>query len=169
MKTKKNVDIVFFHIHGVFCAMELTSIKEIVIPYAIHPLPNSLETIVGLINVRGLVIPISDPFFIFSEMPEDQAERTKKHILVFDNLENPMGILVDSVDKIQAVSESDLESFDKFNIKNIDTKYIMNVIRQLNKELDLETVFLLNPEMLLLDVFNEVNKNTYINLNGGSK
>jgi chemotaxis signal transduction protein len=170
MKPKKNIDIVFFHIHGSYCAMELTSIKEIVRPYSIHPIPNGLETIVGLINVRGIVIPVSDPFFIFSEISVDESGRVRKHILIFDNPENPMGMIVDSVDKIQSVNANDLETLDKFNIKNIENKYITNVIRQLNKQLELETVYLLNLEILLDDVYKQVNKNikTYINLNGGS-
>lgn len=164
MMTKKQIDIVFFEIYGTYCALELSSIREIVRPHAIYSIPNSLETIVGIINVRGHVIPVLDPYFIFASEYKIDPERTKKHILIFDNFENPMGMLVDSVEKVQSVSLSDLEDINKFNIQDIDNKYIMSIIRQLNKQLELETVFLLNPEILLGDVYSDVNKNenTYI-------
>jgi purine-binding chemotaxis protein CheW len=159
MIAKKNIDIVFFEIYGAYCAFELSTIKEIVRPSAIFPIPNSLETIVGIINIRGQVIPVLDPYFIFAQEYKIDLQKTKKHILIFDNLENPMGMIVDSVEKVQAVNVNDLEDLEKYNIQNIEQRYITYVIRQLNKQLDLETVFLLNPETLLNDIYSEINKN----------
>lgn len=87
-----------------FC-IEITQIREIRRWSPVAVLPHSPEHVLGIINLRGTVIPIYDLALRLGLGQTDQAERTV--IIIVANSDQTIGLLVDSVSEILNV-ETDI-------------------------------------------------------------
>ncbi len=93
-------------------ACELNKVKEIVRTTHITPLPNALKGVLGVINVRGEVLPVlytwpgqKNKRLLSNELYKQK--KTKTIILLKDN-QNSIGILVDEVKTLEEIHAYDL-------------------------------------------------------------
>ncbi|SHI75563.1 chemotaxis protein CheW [Wenxinia saemankumensis] len=81
--------------------LEITQIREIRRWSSVTPLPYSERSVLGVMNLRGAVIPIIDLSEKLSLGPTDPTERHV--IIVVANKDRTIGLLVDSVSEILTV------------------------------------------------------------------
>jgi len=100
-----------FTLKNRFFCLELEKIKEIRAYTQPTELPNSLEFVTGVINIRGMVVPIYDLRKRFG-IQEEQSQPTQgQRVVIVINIEGQdIGILVDAV--------SDIIYENKANIKH---------------------------------------------------
>lgn len=94
-------------------------------------IPNSPEYMLGVINLRGLVIPIFDLRIRFSQ---GKTEATEKHVVIVVNVgSRTVGILVDSVSDILTVKESDIKDNPSSSETGLEEGYVSGLISHNDK------------------------------------
>src|SRR5712692_8284961 len=105
---EKDLQVVGFRIGDETFGVRIGSVREIVRVPEITAVPNAPDTIEGVINLRGKIIPVMDlrKRFGLSEIQSDKKNR----ILVVE-LENKMlGLIVNSASEVLKIPPSDVEA-----------------------------------------------------------
>ncbi len=92
-----------FNIKDEFYAIEIVYITEIVEMLPITEVPSIPECIVGIINLRGTIIPIMDVRMRFGYETKEYDSRTC--IVVLENEDISMGVIVDSVQEVARIGD----------------------------------------------------------------
>ncbi|GGL69747.1 chemotaxis protein CheW [Wenxinia marina] len=83
-----------------FC-LEITTIREIRRWSAVTPLPYSEDSVLGVMNLRGAVIPIVD---LAARLGLGRTDPTARHVIIVVAVhQRTLGLLVDSVSEILTV------------------------------------------------------------------
>lgn len=160
MQTTQNIDdsiansseqYVTFLINNETYGIEVLRVKEIVGMTTITSVPNSEKYLKGVINLRGIVVPVIDLRLKFS-LPEKEYDSFTV-ILIIEHRDSLVGVIVDSVsDVISAPGQ--LQEVPNFHV-SIDRDVIKGV---LNKENNL--IIVLNPDIMLslkdMEVLSEI-------------
>ena len=89
-------------------------------------IPNSPDHMRGVINLRGLVIPIFD---LRTRFGQGVTEATEKHVVIVIKVgERTIGILVDAVSDILTVGEHEVKSAPSSADTGIDDAYVNGLI-----------------------------------------
>ncbi len=107
-------------------ALDISEVQEVVKYQEVTPLPKVPDFILGVINLRGKIIPIIDLGKRIGI--EDKKENSKKIIIVKKNNEL-YGLLVDKVKGVLKVSENEIEEI-KYGEVKLSEKYIKGLIRR---------------------------------------
>lgn len=102
-----NVNLACFEVQGTTFAIEIGSVREIVRKAGITPLPNAPELIEGIVDLRGMVIPVMDLSRALGRGPGGEGPRARIVVLDLDGL--VLGLLVDAATDVLAVEASRLE------------------------------------------------------------
>jgi len=131
---------VTFLINNETYGIEVLRVKEIVGMTTITTVPNSEKYLKGVINLRGIVVPVIDLRLKFS-LPEKEYDSFTV-ILIIEHKDSLVGVIVDSVsDVISAPGQ--LQDVPNFNV-SLDRDVIKGV---LNKDNNL--IIILNPDIML--------------------
>ncbi|MDQ0456345.1 chemotaxis protein CheW [Rhizobium paknamense] len=101
------LEILAFRLHGQEFCVKTTAIREIRGWAPATPLPHSPQEVVGVINLRGTVVPIVD-LAVKLGMPGMQANE-RSAIIVTDVADTVVGLLVDAVSDILTVPAENLQ------------------------------------------------------------
>lgn len=105
--------------------VDIMSVREIKGWTEVTRLPNSPEYMRGVMNLRGIIVPIFDLRCRFS-MGNTQA--TPKNVVIIIAIgERTIGVLVDAVSDILEVNASEVKAAPTNN-GNIDDKYVNGII-----------------------------------------
>ncbi len=107
-------------------ALDISEVQEVVRYQEITPLPKVPDYILGVINLRGKIIPIIDLGKRIGI--ESKFEDTRKIIIVKKNNEL-YGLLVDKVKGVLKVSSEEIEEVRYADVK-LSEKYIKGLIRK---------------------------------------
>lgn len=117
-KSEEMVKIISFRAGEQEFSIEIMAIKEIRGWAEPTPLPHAPDYVAGLINLRGLVIPVIDIGLRLGLSATEPSERTA--IIVTEVGSKLIGLLVEKVSDMLTVAKSDIqpvpdvsESFDK--------------------------------------------------------
>lgn len=106
--TENFQQFVNFQIGHEYYAVDISHITEIIkVPGKISFLPSAKKYIIGLINLRGNIIPVVNTHSIFgvsSDIPED-----KHRIIIMDISKSLLGFLVDSVSQVIELKREDID------------------------------------------------------------
>lgn len=105
----RNVDIIAFRLHEQDFCLETKSIREIRGRGKSTPVPHAPREVLGVLDLRGAVIPIIDLAVKLGMDPIGSSERSA--IIVTEVGDDVVGLLVDGV--------SDLLSVDRVNVQPI--------------------------------------------------
>nr|BDT28580.1 chemotaxis protein CheW [Bacteriovorax sp. HI3] len=113
-----------FRLENNFYAVSILKIKEVIADKNITPVPLNPNHLSGIINVRGIIIPIVDLCLKLNLRSDENNYR--KTIIILEIKEKLIGVLVDSVsnildaeaDEIKPVSEN-LIAFKKNYIEGV--------------------------------------------------
>lgn len=132
-----------FLIDKQFYAFHINDVVEIIEMMEITPVPEFPDYAKGIINLRGILIPIIDVRLRFCKNEMDYNERTCIIILNLKGIQ--VGFIVDTVDEVVDIDKSNISGVPKIS----DTKtrkYIQGVGKLSNK-----IVMLVNAQKMLND------------------
>lgn len=130
-------------------AIDILYIKEITGMQEITKVPNMPSFARGVINLRGLVIPVIDMRTRFNMTPKDYDDRTCAIVVDFD--ESRIGLIVDAVDEVidipeenvslpNAISSSAAGEFVKGLGRTLDTVIIILDVEKLLGKHEIESL-----------------------------
>lgn len=100
-KTAKQIEFVTLVAGKQSFCIEITQIREIRRWSPVTLLPHSPDYVLGVINLRGAVIPILD---LAAKLGFDAIEPTERHVIIIAAIEERIvGLLVESVSEILGV------------------------------------------------------------------
>jgi purine-binding chemotaxis protein CheW len=105
---EKDLQVVGFRIGNETYGVRIAAVREIVRVPEITSVPNAPETIEGVINLRGKIIPVMDlrKRFRLAEIVTDKKNR----ILVVELENKLLGLIVNSASEVLKISPSDVEA-----------------------------------------------------------
>jgi len=108
-------------------AVSVLSVAEVVPKLEITPFPDAPDYIIGLVNLRGKILPVLElekKFHLSSTI-----SKPRDHIMVTENEQKiQFGILVDQVKEILKVPGSSIQSSPEMLKTKIGTEYLPGVI-----------------------------------------
>ena len=122
-KTKGGKFLTFF-LAGEEYGIEILKVHEIIGVMPITRVPRTPGFILGVINLRGKVIPIVDLRLKFSMASKDTDEETCIIVVRVNGVQ--MGILVDKVSEVRDIASGDIEDAPFFGA-DVETDYIMGI------------------------------------------
>lgn len=102
-----HLDIIAFRLRGQEFCVETTTVREIRGWVACTPVPQAPRDVLGVINLRGEVVPIVDLAGRLGMAPSTETERSA--IVVAEVGPTVVGLLVDNVSDILTVSEDNVQ------------------------------------------------------------
>ena len=131
---------VTFLINDETYGIEVLRVKEILGMTTITSVPNAAHYMKGVINLRGIVVPVIDLRLKFNIGEREYDSFTV--ILIIEHRESLVGIIVDSVSDVISASEQ-LQDLPNFHA-SINKEIVKGV---LNKDDNL--IIILNPDIML--------------------
>lgn len=130
-------------------AIPLLQVKEVLAPTETTPIPNSPKSFIGLLNLRGVLIPIVDLRVKLNL--NSHFESGEKAIVILNLGSISAGVIVDSVDCVESFEEADLSTAPDMD-KNDSADYVKSIARKKEK-----LILILNIEKLLnLETINTI-------------
>jgi purine-binding chemotaxis protein CheW len=100
------VQLAAFRVGPHECALDIMSVKEIVNPLPITPIPKAAELLEGVIELRGAIIPMVDMRKRF-DLPADTVGANAKYVIV--SLDGKiLGLVVDEVTEVVRVDRAQI-------------------------------------------------------------
>ncbi len=142
LEVDNTIQLMTFFIADQEYAINVMSIREIMGWTPVTSLPNTPEYVLGVINLRGNVVPILDLKHRFGR---GHNQPTKNHVVMIVIVKDrTMGILVDGVSDIITIKDSEiraLPNLDQNNEKDSLLAGLVNHNKKLNAILNIEKVF----------------------------
>jgi purine-binding chemotaxis protein CheW len=124
--TLNSIQIVCFKIGREEYGLEILAVQEILKLPKVTRLPKSADFIMGVINLRGKVIPIVDLSRRFNiEGTESLPDR---RAIVVEIRGKKVGLAIDSVSHVIKVDEKDIEPPPPI-VKGISSRYITGIVK----------------------------------------
>lgn len=131
--SKTTTQYLFFIMDGEKYAINAKDVQEIVDYINITKVPKTNESVKGITNIRGELIPVVDPKIRFNIGETEISKRTAFIILNLLNKEKnstiAIALIVDIVIEVDDIKEDDILPTPEFGTK-IDQRYIENIIRE---------------------------------------
>jgi purine-binding chemotaxis protein CheW len=97
--------------------IDVLQVREIIRMTNITPVPQMPDYVLGVINLRGKIIPVMDLRLRFGFTEIQNTEHTcivVAHVKLFDGKTSQMGLVVDNVEEVVSVAPSDIEETPDF-------------------------------------------------------
>ncbi len=104
------LEVLAFEVAGETYALPIQAVTEIVLPRTVTPLPRTPEFVLGVVSLRGAVVPVVD-LARRLQLPSGESSRGSR-ILVLRDGEDRMGFWVDRVQGVVRFSPGDVETAD---------------------------------------------------------
>ena len=132
-----------FIIDKQFYAFRVNDVVEIIEMQEITPVPEFPDYAKGIINLRGILVPVIDVRLRFCKNEIDYNERTCIVILNLRDIE--VGFIVDTVDEVIDIDKADISGVP--NISDTRARKFIEGVGKISKKI----VMLLNAQTMLND------------------
>jgi purine-binding chemotaxis protein CheW len=106
LEKKENRQILVFSVASEELGLDISCVREVLRPQEIYPLPKTPPFIEGVINLRGHIVALID---LRKRLNARQVEdETKKRIIVCKLNKSIVGLTINSLREIIALSEEDI-------------------------------------------------------------
>lgn len=139
--TRKEIQLACFQVGSQMYALDILRIKEVIRPQKLTPVPKAPEFIEGVINLRGVVIPVVDLRRRFGQPVV--ASGQKNRIIVSVLAGKIIGLMVDEVAEVRNFTRQEIQPAPRF-IKGKKTDYFIGVCQR-----DDDLVMIINLEKIL--------------------
>lgn len=95
-----------FMVAGNCYGLAISCVNEIIGIQQITEVPDTPDYIMGLINLRGRIVPVMDVRVRFGKEPAQYHDRTC--VLVIDVEDTVVGLIVDSIDEVVNIEDKDI-------------------------------------------------------------
>jgi purine-binding chemotaxis protein CheW len=113
-----------FYLAGEEYGLEILKVREIIGMLPITRVPRTAHHILGVINLRGKVIPVIDLRLKFGLPSVEHTEETCTIVVQAHGI--VMGIVVDKVSEVLDISAADIENTPSFGME-VRTEYILGI------------------------------------------
>ena len=120
-------------------------VNEIIGLSQITKVPETQDYLIGLINLRGKIIPVIDVRIRFGKEPLEYNDRTC--VIVIDVKSTVIGLIVDAIDEVAAFAENQITPPPRVSDLAMQAKKYVFGIGRVNGEVKL----LLDPDKLIND------------------
>lgn len=124
---RQEIQVACFRLGQELYGLDIMQIKEIIRPQKLTPVPKAPQFIEGVINLRGVVIPVADMRKRFDQ--EVHEDLRKNRILVCALADRIVGLLVDEVMEVRRFTRQDVVPAPQF-IKGPEADFFLGVARQ---------------------------------------
>lgn len=125
------IQLVTFRLGNELYGVDIMAVKEIVRIQPIRPIPNAPNYMVGILNLRGEIIPIIDlhrRFNIAFANEEDELDELESGFIILNINGKQLGIIIDRVSRVATVNSSDIQTAPRMS-GGIGSEYIRGVVR----------------------------------------
>lgn len=129
-----------FHLDDEEYGVDITKIMEIRGWSETTRLPNTPEYVMGIINLRGVVVPVMDIRRRFGMEPAKLSE--KSVVIILSSVERSLGLLVDGVSDILEVASSNIKAPPSVS-NTVEADFLQGLVAE-----EKRMVVILNPEKL---------------------
>lgn len=102
------IQLVTFHLAGETYGINVMQVQEVLRYSTIAPVPGGSFHVLGIINLRGIVVTIIDTRMLFGLPRGDINDNTR--IVVIETNGHVIGMLVDSVAEVVYLRQSEIET-----------------------------------------------------------
>lgn len=138
---RQEIQLACFRIGTEMYALDILRIKEIIRPQRLTPVPKAPAFIEGVINLRGVVIPVVDLRKRFDQPKTDSDRKTR--VIICGLSGKILGLIVDEVSEVRRYSRQEVQPAPKF-LKGKGAEFFLGVCRR-----DEDLVMLLDLEKIL--------------------
>jgi purine-binding chemotaxis protein CheW len=92
------------------CALHLSAVERTYRAVAITPLPDAPEIVIGIVNVRGVVLPVVNLRKRFRLPEKDLAP--SDHLVIAHTVRRPVALVVDGVTGVIECADQDIAAAD---------------------------------------------------------
>ncbi len=129
-ESRQVLQLVSFRIGNEEFGVDILMVREIIRLTAITPIPNSSQAILGMINLRGRIIPVVDLRWVLRiGGGEQDASNRKARILIIELEGHVTGFVVDSVSEVMKVPVAEIEPTPSLVSSSISSAYISGVVK----------------------------------------
>lgn len=117
-------EFVTFRLNQEFYGIDIYNVENIEKVLPITRVPYTLKYVNGVINLRGIIVPVVDLRSRFGLMPKPASDESRIIIVNVDDLK--IGMLVDSSSEVLQISTDEID--DAPNVrKDADNEFIKNI------------------------------------------
>ena len=109
--------------------IDISRVREIVRLQNITTIPQSMDFVEGIVNLRGQIVPIVDLSKHFLVGLGNSAKDAERRIIVVHMSGHNIGILVDGVSEILRIADEDVEPTPPIVAGNVDSNSIRGVAK----------------------------------------
>lgn len=139
--SRQEIQLACFRIGTEMYALDIMRIKEIIRPQRLTPVPKAPPFIEGVINLRGVVVPVVDLRKRFDQPATAPERRTR--ILICALAGKMIGLLVDEVAEVRRYSRQEIQSAPQY-LRGQGSDFFLGVCRR-----DEQLVMLIDLEKIL--------------------
>jgi purine-binding chemotaxis protein CheW len=119
--------ILVFNLEKEEFGVDISCVREVVIPQKVHPLPKAPAFIEGVINLRGHIIALMD---LRKRLNIESKKDSHKAQIIICKIKNfIVGIMVDSVNEVISLSEENIEATPKVVSMQEEGSHIGGIVR----------------------------------------
>ncbi|MEQ5872875.1 chemotaxis protein CheW [Sagittula sp. NFXS13] len=139
--TDQHIDVVTLRLGGEWMALPADCLREILEPVAVTRVPQSTPFSSGLINVRGVVVPLTDLKVAFG-MPRTDPDADTRMLVLDLPLNGETITVAITADKVHEVTVLDVSTLD--DVPSVGLRWPPEFVRGIGKQ---EDEFLLLPNL----------------------
>lgn len=140
-KGRKEIQLACFRIGTELYALDIMRIREIIRPQKLTAVPRAPAFIEGVINLRGVVIPVVDMRRRFGQ--EIPPENRHNRVIICNIVGKILGLMVDEVAEVRRYTRDDVQPAPQF-LKGKGAEFFLGVCRR-----DDELIMVLDLEKIL--------------------
>jgi purine-binding chemotaxis protein CheW len=132
--TEQVRQLVSFRIGEEEFGVDILMVQEIIRHTNITPIPNAPRFILGMINLRGKIIPVIDLRQRLTIRGHQAGPNDRKtRILIVEIYNHVTGFIVDSVSAVMKVPVTEIEPTPHLVVSSIEAEYIKGVVKLPNR------------------------------------
>ncbi len=138
---------ILFKLAGEYYGVDIAAIESIIKMQPITTVPQSPGSVEGVINLRGVVLPVLDLRRRFG-LPRQEADKETR-IIVVETAGRAVGLVVDAVSEVLRIPPEDIEPPSVF-VTTVDSAFITGIAKvaeRLVTLLDLAQLLLLEEQV----------------------
>ncbi len=142
--------LVTFRLGSENYGIPVSKVKEIIRPIKAFPVPGMANPVVGVINLRGEIIPVLEIHSVLGVMEDpDKGESRKKRVIILDSSEGGFGFMVDEVRDVVRVVSKDIKKSPEVSSDHSYEESVLGII-----QVEGEMLICIDPEKIVARCFD---------------
>jgi purine-binding chemotaxis protein CheW len=119
------IQVIIFSLGEERYGVEISQVKEIILPTQITRIPNVPAFVEGVLNLRGQIAVIVNLRKRLGKEPKKNDENTRIIVIEYGN--STIGMMVDSVSEVKYLSSKNIEEIPRFLALKDESKFLKGV------------------------------------------